>query len=85
MMRNVEMQCRERRHRIEPGPALRVAAQPELQMAAHIRPFAGENAINDAVADASIAADGVMAQNTILFCSQGLDGPLGAEVKIIGP
>ena len=62
-----------------------MAAQTEFQVAAHVRPFGGKDAIQDAVADAAIAARGMMTQDTVPLRPQRFDRPLRAEIEVVGP
>src|ERR1700690_1055458 len=57
------------------GPLL-PGSQPQFKMTPHVRPFAGKDAVHERVANSSVAARGVMADDTIPLRPQRFDGPL---------
>src|SRR5689334_365952 len=61
-----------------------IAFQPELQVALHVRPFGGEHAVQDGVADGAVAARRMVADHAVFFRAERLDRALRAEIEVVG-
>src|SRR5262245_42969680 len=61
-----------------------IALQPELEVALHVGPLAGEHAVHHRVADAAVASRPVVADHAVLLRAERLDRALGAEVEVVG-
>lgn len=55
-----------------------------LEVAADVGPLRGEDAIDDRVAHSAVGTGVVMPDHAVLPGAQRLDGPLGAEVEVVG-
>lgn len=53
-------------------------------MPLHVRPFAGQDAVHDRIADRAVATGGVMADDAVFLGSEPFDGALGGEVEVVG-
>src|SRR5580692_4341151 len=59
------------------------ARQAQLQMPFRIRPFGGQQAVHHAIADSSVAARVMVAQDAIFLGAQGFDRALRPKIEII--
>src|SRR5262245_28350906 len=62
-----------------------ISLQPELQVALHVRPLRGEDAVHHRVPDRAVASRPVVADRAVLLRAQRLDGALRAEVEVVRP
>src|SRR4026209_132434 len=67
---------------LAPKPTL--AAQPQLQVAAHVRPLSSQDAVDHSVADGAVAPGGVVPDHAVLFGAESLDCALRAKVEVVG-
>ena len=59
--------------------------QPKFKMTLDVGPLTDKDAIHHAIADRSIAAGTMMADDTILFRTQCFDRTLRSKVEIVSP
>ncbi len=61
-----------------------MTSQPKSEMLFHTWPLGDQDAVHDTIPNGAVAADGMMAQDTILFCTQAFNRFLRIEIEIIG-
>jgi hypothetical protein len=61
-----------------------MTSQPKSEILFYAGPLGDQNAVHDTIPNGAVAADGMMAQDTILFCAQTFDRFLRIEIEIIG-
>src|ERR1043166_2231262 len=62
-----------------------VPRQARLEVPLHVRPFHGQNAVDDRVTDAAVAARVMVANHAVLLGTKCGDGTLTGEIEVIGP
>src|SRR5688572_11800 len=61
-----------------------ISLQSEMQVALHVGPFIGENAVHHCVPDAAVAPRPVMPDDAVFLRAERLDRALRAEVVVVG-
>src|SRR2546427_10771832 len=61
-----------------------MAGQPQLEIAPHVGPFGGENAVHHHIARAAVATNAIMSNDPVLLGAERFDGALRAKVEVVG-
>src|SRR6185295_4060607 len=62
----------------------RVPLEAQLEVALHVGPLAGEDAVQHRVAHGAVATRGVVADDAVLLRAERLDRSLRGEVEVVG-
>lgn len=58
--------------------------KPQIEMSPHVRPFARENTVDDAVSDRAVAASLMVPNDAVPLGTQTFDGALRRQIEVVG-